>query len=78
MEPKTATHHNMGLTGEVAVTQGLQQIPPWIQLGQPSIQQGLRPLVVTIPMAPEDWKKLSRDTQLRMLDELGILNPKLG
>ena len=58
----------------------------FLQVQQPGVQYGggilgfaqgqqlASQAAVTIPMAPDNWKKLSRDTQLRMLDELGILN----
>lgn len=42
------------------------------QIGQS--QQWNQPAFVTIPLAMENWKKLSRGTQVKMLEELGILN----
>jgi len=78
-EPKTSTHHNIGLTGEVKTFTGEVKTYfmqngslQWLQQGLGGIPIGM---VIMIPMAPENWKKLSRDAQIKMLDELGILNP---
>lgn len=56
---------NGGTSGPGLVQTGLSQIG----LQSPYISGS-----ITIPVSPSEWKKLSRDTQLRVLDELGILN----
>lgn len=38
-------------------------------------KQLLQPQSLLIPMGRDDWQKLNRDTQIAVLDELGILNP---
>lgn len=30
---------------------------------------------LTIPLRATEWRKLSRETQIKVLDEIGILNP---